>query len=71
VGLYSTGYQWGRIAGTLKSTSPLAGLPSWLAGAGSAAGAKANCALPGLTPRSRVAMTQYISRGLDYNYSCS
>ena len=33
VGLYSTGYQWGQIAGTVKSTSPLAGLPSWLAGA--------------------------------------
>lgn len=70
VGLYSTGYQWGLIAGTVKSTSPLAGLPSWLAGAPSAAGAKANCALPGLTPRSRVSMTQYISGGLDYNYSC-
>ena len=37
----------GEIAGTVKSTSPLAGLPSWLAGARSAAGAKANCALPG------------------------
>jgi hypothetical protein len=70
VGLYSTGYQWGQIAGTVKSTSPLAGLPSWLAGAGSAAKAKANCTLPGLTPGSRVSMTQYISGGLDFNYSC-
>jgi hypothetical protein len=70
VGLYSTAYQWGEIAGSVKFTSPLAGLPSWLAGAGSAAGAKANCARPGLTSNSRVSMTQYISGGLDYNYSC-
>ena len=70
VGLYSTGYQWAQIAGTVKLTSPLAGLPSWLAGAGSAAKAKANCTLPGLTPNSRVSMTQYISGDLDYNYSC-
>ncbi|SKB51588.1 hypothetical protein SAMN05660473_01050 [Arthrobacter sp. 49Tsu3.1M3] len=70
MGLYSTGYQWAQIAGTVKSTSPLAGLPSWLAGAASASRAKSNCALTGLTPRSRVSVTQYISGGLDYNYSC-
>ena len=70
VGLYSTGYQWGRIAGTVPSSSPLAGLPSWLAGARSLRGAKSNCALPALTPGGRVALTQYVSGGLDYNYSC-
>ena len=70
VGLYSTGYQWGQIAGTVPSSSPLAGLPSWLAGARSLRGAKANCASPALTPGSRVALTQYVSGGLDYNYSC-
>lgn len=70
VGIYSTGYQWGQIAGTVPSSSPLAGLPSWLAGARSLAGAKSNCSLPGLTPGSRVALTQYVSSGLDYNYSC-
>jgi hypothetical protein len=71
VGLYSTGSQWTQIAGSVKSTSPLAGLPSWLAGAGSASRAKASCSLAGLTPRSRISMAQYISGGLDYNYSCS
>jgi hypothetical protein len=70
VGIYSTGYQWGRIAGSVSATSPLAGLPSWLAGATSLAGARANCSLPGLTPRSPVAMTQYVTGGLDYNVSC-
>ena len=71
VGIYSTGYQWKRIAGTVKSTSPLAGLPSWLAGARSRSGALDSCSLPALTPRSRVAMVQYVSDGLDYNVSCT
>lgn len=70
VGIYSTAYQWRQIAGGVPSTSPLAGLPSWLAGAPSLAGAKENCSLPGLTPRSRVAITQFISGGLDYNFPC-
>lgn len=70
VGIYSTGFQWRQIAGTVPSTSPLAGLRSWLAGASSLAGAKASCALPALTPRGRVALTQYVSGGLDYNFSC-
>ena len=72
VGLYSTAYQWGKIAGAVKFTSPLAGLPSWLAGARSAAGAKAELRPPGAhRALSRVSMTQYISGGLDYNHSCS
>ncbi len=70
VGVYSTGYQWNQIAGTIKATSPLAGLPSWLAGARSLADAKAKCSLPALTPGSEVAMVQYVSKGLDYNVSC-
>ncbi len=70
VGIYSTGYQWGAIAGTVPSTSLLAGLPSWLAGAKTLRGAKSNCSSPSLTPHSRVSVTQYVSAGLDYDYSC-
>jgi hypothetical protein len=70
VGIYSTGYQWGIIAGTVPSSSSLAGLPSWLAGAKTLRGAKSNCSLPGLTPGSTVTVTQYVSAGLDYDYSC-
>ncbi|MHA7262433.1 hypothetical protein ACX80W_04410 [Arthrobacter sp. TMN-37] len=70
VGIYSTGYQWGIIAGTVPSSSSLTGLPSWLAGARTLRGAKENCSLPGLTRGSRVSMTQYVSAGLDYDYSC-
>ncbi|MEK0154599.1 hypothetical protein [Arthrobacter oryzae] len=71
VGIYSTGYQWGKIAGSVPSTSNLAGLPSWLAGARTLKGAKSNCSLPGLTPGSRVDLTQYVSGGLDYNVACN
>ncbi|WP_104138888.1 hypothetical protein [Arthrobacter sp. ZGTC131] len=70
VGIYSTSYQWGIIAGTVPSSSPLTGLPSWLAGARTLRGAKSNCSLPGLTPGSPVTVTQYVSAGLDYDYSC-
>lgn len=70
VGIYSTASQWGTIAGTVPTSSPLAGLPSWLPGAKTLRGAKSNCSLPGLTSGSRVSVTQYVSAGLDYDYSC-
>ncbi|MFE8886815.1 hypothetical protein ACFYLX_13305 [Pseudarthrobacter enclensis] len=70
VGIYSTGSQWGTIAGTVPAGSPLAGLPSWLAGAKTLRGAQSNCSLPGLTPGSPVTVTQYVSAGLDYDYAC-
>ncbi|WP_225437197.1 glycoside hydrolase family 25 domain-containing protein [Arthrobacter sedimenti] len=70
VGIYSTGYQWGVIAGTVPSGTPLYGLPSWLAGARSLRGAKSNCSLSALTLGSKVTVTQYVSGGLDYDYSC-
>jgi hypothetical protein len=68
VGLYSTPYQWNRIAGVTGSASHLAGLPSWLAG-GSYAGAPLDCEKSALTPGGRVAMVQYVSI-LDHDYSC-
>ena len=70
VGLYSTGYQWGQIAGTVKFDQPAGRTAELARRRGIEPPAKANCALPGLTPSSRVSMTQYISGGLDYNYSC-
>ncbi|BCW18423.1 hypothetical protein NtRootA9_11310 [Arthrobacter sp. NtRootA9] len=70
VGIYSTGSQWGTIAGTVPAGSPLAGLPSWLAGAKTLRGAQSNCSLPGLPPGSPVTVTQYVSAGLDYDYAC-
>jgi hypothetical protein len=68
VGLYSTPYQWGKIAGVTAATSDLAGLPSWLAG-GSYIGAPADCERSPLTRNGRVAMVQYVLQ-FDNNFSC-
>lgn len=70
VGIYSTGLQWGRIVGTVSSSSNLYSLPSWLAGARTVTGAKANCADPPLTGGGEVTLTQFVSRKFDYNHSC-
>ena len=68
VGIYSTSYQWAKIAGTTTVDSPLAGLRSWLAG-GSETGAPADCQRAPLTPGGRVAMIQYVTY-LDNDFSC-
>ncbi len=68
VGIYSTSYQWGIIAGATLPASHLAGLPSWLAG-GSAVGAPVDCEKNPLTPNGRVAMVQYVTN-LDNDYAC-
>ncbi len=70
VGLYSTGRQWQQIVGSVPTDSPLAGLPSWLAGSVTSAQAVAACELPPLVPRGRVVMTQYVPDDLDRNHSC-
>lgn len=69
VGLYSTSYQWGQIAGTVATTSSLRGLDSWIPGATGLRSAQANCSLVALTGGKTV-LTQYVSRGIDYDYSC-
>ena len=70
VGLYSTGRQWAQIVGSVPDDSPLAGLPSWLAGSSTLAEAVAACALPPLVPDGRVTLTQYVPDDLDRNHSC-
>lgn len=69
-GLYSTSSQWSQIAGTVPTTSPLYTSRSWLAGASSLASAKRMCAAAPLTGGGRVTLTQYVSGGFDYDYSC-
>ena len=70
VGIYSTGSQWGQIVGPVTADSSLYGLPSWLAGARTVTGAKNNCAAAPLTPGGKVALTQFVAKGFDYDYSC-
>lgn len=71
VGLYSTSYQWGQITGSaISSTSNLNGLHSWIPGASSQRAAQANCSLAPLTSGGTVTVTQFVSRNVDYDYSC-
>jgi hypothetical protein len=70
-GLYSTNYQWGQIVGAVATSSPLNSLKSWLAGASSQSSAKTMCsAASPLTSGSQVVLTQFVSKNLDYDYSC-
>lgn len=70
VGIYSTSYQWGQIVGKVSLGSNLYTLPSWLAGARTLNGAKNKCLDPPLTAGGKVTLTQFVSRGFDYDYSC-
>lgn len=71
VGIYSTTYQWGRIVGEVGAVgdSTLNGLPSWIAGATSVAGARAACGGTPLTGGT-ITVTQYLVNDLDHNYAC-
>lgn len=70
VGIYSSSYQWGLIVGIVDESSNLYDLPSWLAGARTASAAQANCSDAPLTAGGDVALTQFVARGFDYDYSC-
>lgn len=70
VGIYSSGRQWDQIVGTVSGSSNLYSLPSWLAGSRNASGAAMACSHAPLTGGGEVELTQFVSRGFDYNYSC-
>lgn len=71
VGVYSTSRQWRLIAGTVPASSPLAGLPAWLSGSTTRAGAEAACGAPPLTPGGTVVRAQWVSGSVDRNTACS
>ena len=71
VGIYSTGQQFGQIVGTVPEDSPLAGRPSWLAGATTLDQARENCGEEPLVPGGSVVLAQYVQDGLDHNHSCA
>jgi hypothetical protein len=71
VGLYSTAYQWGQIVGSSVSTSSnLNGLKNWRPGGANLSTAKQACTAAPLTTAGTVVLTQYVSKNLDYDYSC-
>lgn len=71
VGLYSTGAQWSQIvSSSISAGSNLNGLSNWRPGGANLNTAKEACKAPPLTSNGNVVLTQFVSRGLDYNYSC-
>lgn len=71
VGLYATAYQWGIITGnSIAPESSLTGQKNWRPGGASLSTAKEACKAAPLTAGGSVIMTQYISKGIDYNYTC-
>lgn len=71
VGLYSTGSQWNQIVGNaVSATSNLNSLNNWRPGGASLNTAKQACGAAPLTANGTVVLTQFVSKGLDYNYSC-
>jgi hypothetical protein len=71
VGLYSTAYQWGQIVGnSVSADSNLVGLINWRPGGANIGIAKIACTAEPLTTNGKVVMMQFVSKILDYNYSC-
>lgn len=71
VGLYSTAAQWSQIVGSAVSPgSNLNSLPNWRPGGASLKTAKDACNAKPLTSGGSVVLTQFVSRGLDYDYVC-
>jgi hypothetical protein len=70
VGIYSTTYQFGEIAGTVAPGSNLTKLKSWIAGATSRASARAYCSFSPLTSGGAVVLTQFTAGPFDYDYPC-
>jgi hypothetical protein len=71
VGLYSTAAQWNQIVGNaVIASSNLNGLPNWRPGGANLSTAKDACKAAPLTANGKVVLTQFISKGFDYNYAC-
>lgn len=72
VGLYALAGEFHDFIGTVPTDSPIASLPSWIAGAGSQAGARRACSAAPLA-RGRVLLAQWIdsSAALDRDVACA
>lgn len=67
VGIYETGYQWGKIVGSVGTT--FATTQVWVPGYATLSDAQAACSIKSVTG-GRVAMIQYPLNGLDGDYLC-
>jgi hypothetical protein len=69
-GIYSTTRQWGQIAGTVPSASPLYPLPNWIPGARTLSQARTNCGSAPLTGGGIVTVTQWTTWSANNDFSC-
>jgi hypothetical protein len=70
IGIYSTQRQWNLIIGDSTPSVALAGVPSWIAGATSRAGAVSSCEAAPLSPGGDVRMAQWVEHGQDHDIAC-
>lgn len=71
VGIYSTSYQWHKIAGDISPKSNLQRLKNWRGGALDTTDARIKCAGASVSPSGKIVLVQYVSGEFDYNYACS
>ena len=70
IGIYASSGSWSTLFGSVRATSPLYSLEEWRPGAKTLSRAQTNCALAPFEGNGRVALTQYVSTNVDYDYSC-
>ena len=72
VGIYSTWYQWPRIAGTVSASNPLYALPEWVTGASTEKDAKSACWQGQFMPQGIVVLSQWYgsSSAFDVDLAC-
>jgi hypothetical protein len=68
VGVYSTGYQWGKIVGDTELGN-LQGLPEWIPGAGNKPDALTHCDSKPFTEGARIVLVQF-TQDVDYDLNC-
>ena len=69
-GIYASSGSWSSLFGAVPAGSPLYALDEWRPGATTLSRAKSNCALAPFEGVGKIAITQYVSANLDYDYSC-
>lgn len=70
VGIYSSSGSWSSLFGPVGPSSPLYSLDEWRPGAKTLSKAQSDCALAPFEGNGQITIAQYVSKNLDYDYSC-